>query len=54
MKLGHSTKTDASKLGVFGVGLKLSSLASEANEVTIHLEQTEMQRHFDVYRPPMC
>jgi len=34
MKLGHSTKTDASKLGVFGVGLKLSSLA-QANEVTI-------------------
>ena len=34
MKLGHSTKTDASKLGVFGVGLKLSSLA-QADEVTI-------------------
>ncbi|MDA1131261.1 MAG: ATP-binding protein [archaeon] len=34
MKLGHSTKTDATKLGVFGVGLKLSSLA-QADEVTI-------------------
>mgnify|MGYP001239386395 CR=1 FL=1 len=34
MKLGHSTKTDSAKLGVFGVGLKLSSLA-QANEVTI-------------------
>ena len=34
MKLGHSTKTDDTKLGVFGVGLKLSSLA-QANEVTI-------------------
>jgi hypothetical protein len=34
MTLGHSTKTDSSKLGVFGVGLKLSSLA-QANEVTI-------------------
>jgi len=34
MKLGHSKKTDATKLGVFGVGLKLSSLA-QADEVTI-------------------
>ena len=34
MKLGQSTKSDASKLGVFGVGLKLSSLA-QADEVTI-------------------
>lgn len=40
MKLGHSTKTDASKLGVFGVGLKLSSLA-QANEVTIVSRQGE-------------
>jgi hypothetical protein len=38
MKLGHSTKTDATKLGVFGVGLKLSSLA-QANEVTIQSRQ---------------
>lgn len=34
MKLGHSTKKDATKLGVFGIGLKLSSLA-QADEVTI-------------------
>ena len=34
MKLGQSTKLDATKLGVFGVGLKLSSLA-QADEVTI-------------------
>ena len=34
MKLGQSTKSDASKLGVFGVGLKLSSLA-QADEVFI-------------------
>jgi hypothetical protein len=40
MKLGHSTKTDAGKLGVFGVGLKLSSLA-QANEVTIVSRQDE-------------
>jgi hypothetical protein len=41
MKLGHSTKTDASKLGVFGVGLKLSSLA-QADEVTI---QSQVKGH---------
>ena len=39
MKLGHSTKKDATKLGVFGVGLKLSSLA-QADEVSFNLEQT--------------
>ena len=34
MNLGYSTKSDATKLGIFGVGLKLSSL-SQADEVTI-------------------
>ena len=46
MKLGQSTKSDASKLGVFGVGLKLSSLA-QADEVTIQSRkkgQTPMLR----------
>ena len=47
MKLDQSTKSDASKLGVFGVGLKSSSLAQADSHHSIPKEMVK-HRCFDV------